>query len=53
MKTKVNDVMTSPVVAVKRDASFKDVAALLRKHRVSAFPVVDEYAKLIGVAHLP
>ena len=41
--------MTSPVVAVKRDASFKDIAALLRKHRVSAFPVVDEYSKLIGV----
>ncbi len=49
MKTKVKDVMTSPVVAVKRDASFKDIAALLRKHRVSAFPVVDEYSKLIGV----
>ena len=49
MKTKVKDVMTSPVVAVKRDASFKDMAALLRKHRVSAFPVVDDDSKLIGV----
>ena len=49
MKTKVKDLMTSPVVAVKRDASFKDMAALLRKHRVSAFPVVDDDSKLIGV----
>ncbi len=49
MQTKVKDLMTTPVVAVKRDASFKDMAALLRKHRVSAFPVVDDDSKLIGV----
>lgn len=49
MMTKVRDLMTTPVVAVKRDASFKDLAALLRKHRVSAFPVVDDGCKLIGV----
>ncbi|MGH3150111.1 MAG: CBS domain-containing protein [Streptosporangiaceae bacterium] len=49
MKTKVKDLMTAPVVAVKRDASFKDMAALLRKHRVSAFPVVDDDSKLIGI----
>jgi CBS domain-containing protein len=49
MKTKVKDVMTSPVVAVKRDASFKDMAALLRKHRISALPVVSDDSRLVGI----
>jgi CBS domain-containing protein len=37
------------VVAVTKEASFKDVAALLRQHRVSLFPVVDAEGKVIGV----
>jgi CBS domain-containing protein len=45
----VRDVMTQPVVAVRRDASFKEMAARLRQYRVSAFPVVDENHKVIGV----
>lgn len=49
MNSKVKDVMTSPVVAVERGTSFKDMAALLRKHRISALPVVDSDAKLIGI----
>jgi CBS domain-containing protein len=49
MNVTVNDVMTTPVVAVKRGASFKELAALLRKYRVSAFPVLDDNQKVIGV----
>jgi CBS domain-containing protein len=49
MNATVNDVMTTPVVAVKQGASFKEVAALLRKYRVSAFPVLDDNQKVIGV----
>jgi CBS domain-containing protein len=49
MKATVKDVMSTQVVAVKRGASFKDMAANLRKFRVSAFPVIDDNEKVIGV----
>jgi CBS domain-containing protein len=49
MKTSVKDVMTSQVVAVRRGASFKELAARLRQYRVSAFPVIDDDGKVIGV----
>jgi CBS domain-containing protein len=49
MKTAVKDVMTTRVVWVKKDASFKEMAAALREHRVSAFPVIDDEDKVIGV----
>ena len=49
MNAKVRDVMTDRVVAVRRDASFKEMAARLRQHRISAFPVIDENRRVIGV----
>jgi CBS domain-containing protein len=49
MSATVNEVMTTHVVAVTEDASFRGMAGLLRRHRVSAFPVVDADGKVIGV----
>jgi CBS domain-containing protein len=49
MKTSVQDAMTTQVVAVKVGASFKEMAARLRESRVSAFPVIDDGGKVIGV----
>jgi CBS-domain-containing membrane protein len=49
MNVTVNDVMTTTVVAVKKGASFKELAALLRKYRVSAFPVLDDDQRVIGI----
>jgi CBS-domain-containing membrane protein len=49
MDVKVKDVMTGEVVAVRKDASFKEMAARLRQYRVSAFPVIDENHRVIGV----
>lgn len=49
MNAKVRDVMTDEVVAVRRDASFKEMAARLHQYRVSAFPVIDENRRVIGV----
>src|ERR1700683_4056822 len=49
MKTSVQDAMTTQVVAVKLGASFKEMAARLRQSRVSAFPVIDDDGKVIGV----
>jgi len=45
----VKDVMTTRVVSVGKDASFREMAAALREHRISAFPVVDADEKVIGV----
>ena len=49
MKTSVQDAMTTSVVAVKLGASFEELAAQLRQSRVSAFPVIDDDGKVIGV----
>jgi CBS domain-containing protein len=49
MNVTVKDVMTTPVVAVKLGASYKEMAALLRQYRVSAFPVIDDDQKVIGI----
>jgi len=49
MSARVRDVMTRRVVAVHTTASFKEIAAKLRSERVSAFPVVDDGNKVIGI----
>jgi CBS domain-containing protein len=49
MYARVVDVMTRDVAAVRADASFKEIAAMLRGLQVSAFPVLDDDDKVIGV----
>ncbi len=49
MKTAVKDVMTTRVIWVREDAPFRDLAAALRRHRVSAFPVLGDDDKVIGI----
>jgi CBS-domain-containing membrane protein len=49
VKTAVKDVMTTCVMWVRQDLSFKQLAAALRDHQVSAFPVLDDQDKVIGV----
>jgi CBS domain-containing protein len=49
MSATVKDVMTAEVVAVRRETSFKEMAAVLRRYRVSALPVVDDAGLVIGV----
>ena len=48
MKT-VRDVMSALPVSVNETASFHEIVARLRECRVSAFPVLDAYGKVIGV----
>jgi CBS domain-containing protein len=48
MKT-VKDVMSTHPVSVRTTSSFKDLAARLREFRISAFPVLDDDGKVIGV----
>jgi CBS-domain-containing membrane protein len=45
----VRNVMSTHVIAVRQGAPYKDMAAMLRQQRVSAFPVVDDANKVIGV----
>ncbi|HUA42249.1 MAG TPA: CBS domain-containing protein [Streptosporangiaceae bacterium] len=45
----MRDIMTTSVVAVRREASFKEMAAMLRSRRISAFPVIDDSGRVIGV----
>jgi CBS domain-containing protein len=49
MTTKVADVMTKAVTSLPASAPFKEIAARLREERASAFPVVDDDGKVIGV----
>lgn len=42
-------IMTSPVVTVRAEASIRDVAVLLLEHRITAAPVVDADGELIGM----
>jgi CBS domain-containing protein len=49
MPAVVRDVMSTPVVSVTRDASYKELAARLFELGVSGFPVVDDDGKVIGV----
>ncbi len=46
---KAHDVMVSPVITVKAQATVKEVAEILLKHHISALPVVDKAGKLIGI----
>jgi CBS domain-containing protein len=49
VNTPVKDVMTSRVISVVQDAPFAVIAAAFRQHRVSAFPVLDQDGRLVGV----
>jgi CBS domain-containing protein len=49
MTSLVKDVMTTQVLWVERDTPFAAIAAALRQHRVSAFPVLNEAGQVIGV----
>lgn len=46
---KARDVMVSPVITVRAQASVKDVAEVFVKHRISAVPVVDDDGKIVGI----
>jgi CBS-domain-containing membrane protein len=49
MSSTVKDVMSTHVIAVRKIAAYKEIAATLHSQRVSAFPVIDDDNKVIGV----
>jgi CBS domain-containing protein len=49
MNATVKDVMSTHIVAVRKHATYKEMATRLREMHVSAFPVLDDEDKVIGV----
>jgi CBS domain-containing protein len=49
MTATVRDIMTTKVIAIKRDADFKEIVTVLRRFRVSACPVIDDAGRIHGV----
>ena len=49
MNALVKDVMTTDVVSVREDTRFADLAIALRRHHISAFPVLSLAGEVIGV----
>jgi CBS domain-containing protein len=47
--TTVKGVMTSSVVAVRENADFKEMVTVMRSRRISAFPVIDAFGRVLGV----
>jgi CBS-domain-containing membrane protein len=49
MHAYVRDIMTSDVVTVRPGTTYREMAAMVRQHHVSGFPVVDDDGKVAGV----
>ena len=49
MERRVRAVMTPEVVTVGEQASFKEIAATMAEHRVSALPVLDDDGRVAGI----
>jgi CBS domain-containing protein len=49
MSSTVKDVMSTHVIAIREGAPYKDMAAMLHEQRVSAFPVLNDDNKVIGI----
>ena len=47
----VRDVMAPRVLTLGRDASVPEAAALLRRERIGALPIVDDGQQLCGILH--
>mgnify|MGYP003649928737 CR=1 FL=1 len=46
---RARDIMTTDVITVPPDASVVKIAGLMRDHRISGIPVVDEQSKVVGI----
>ncbi|GAB3523257.1 CBS domain-containing protein [Arthrobacter monumenti] len=47
--TKASEIMTTPVLTASPDTCVADIATLLRQHRISAVPVVDDGGHVVGL----
>lgn len=49
MNSIVSDVMTARVVALRKNADYKEIVSVMHRHRVSACPVLDDADRVIGL----
>jgi CBS-domain-containing membrane protein len=49
MATKVNEIMSSDVVAVDPETKLQRVLQMLTKHKVKSLPVIDQRRNLVGI----
>lgn len=49
MATSVEDVMTRDVISVRKNAEYKDILQIMRYEGFSAFPVLDNDDRVVGV----
>ena len=47
--TKVSEVMTSPLITVRRDMAMSECARIMKEHNIHHLPVVDESGNLVGL----
>ena len=48
-KTKIKEVMNSPLITVTRTMSLKECSLIMKKHHIHHLPVVDEHNTPIGM----
>ncbi len=48
-ETRVEEIMTSPVITIHQDASLEEAEALMEEHAVRRLPVVDDNGHLVGI----
>jgi signal-transduction protein with cAMP-binding, CBS, and nucleotidyltransferase domain len=48
-KTKVKDIMASPVITVPSSMVITECAAMMKEHRIHHLPVADEKGQIIGM----
>ena len=46
---KIKEIMAKNVITISPKASLKELATLIKKHRINGVPVVDEEGALVGV----
>ncbi len=49
MATRVEDVMTRNVVSLRKNAHYKEIVQVMRNRSFSAFPVLDDHDRVIGI----
>ena len=49
MTTRVEDVMTRNVVSLRKYAQYKEIVQVMRSRKFSAFPVLDDHDRVIGM----
>ncbi len=49
LNTKANEVMSKKIILISEDASWHDIASLMRSNEINRIPVVDEEGKVKGI----